>query len=110
MKMISVVVKKPGSPAELTNIDASLESMQKVVDGYIYHLPLFPHPLATYCREIEAYEPEAPPMIPNIALYGGIIMGTIFVCKSGRNGEAESLTQEQADKVIIELNRRGVRR
>ena len=94
-----VVLLEPGKPARITDLDRSLEGMQKVVGGYIEACYPFEEEVCIICNE----EGKITGLPLNRAVYNDekemidIIAGTAFVCSIGEE-HFESLTQEQAQK------------
>ena len=95
---ISVVLCEPGKLAKETTIEASLESYQKTVGGYIEAYYPFEEPVCIVCNE----EGKINGLPLNRAVYAGsdhgemldIIAGTFFICDcSGEN--FGSLSPEQ---------------
>lgn len=97
MKKIKVVFVEPGKPARITEIDNSLESMQKTVGGFIERFTLDDE-VCIICNE----EGKIEGLPPGRAIfYEGelieIIAGTFFICADPWESEHfESLTDDQA--------------
>ncbi len=89
MAKIEVMVFEPGKPGELKEIEDSLESMQKVVGGYIEQVTLAPR-LACICNE----EGKLHGLPPN--RWG--FCGTIFLVHQ-QGASYQSLTEK--DKQVI---------
>lgn len=87
-KPITVLVFPVGAPPEVRDIDPGLESMQAVVGGYIQLVPLCGGPLEVCCNE-EGKLDELP---YNRHFGDDILCGQFFVTKTGRSGNAQSLT------------------
>ena len=95
---ISVVLCEPGKLAKTATIEASLESYQKIVGGYIEAYYPFEEPVCIVCNE----EGKITGLPLNRAVYADpnrgemldIIAGTFFICDcSGEN--FGSLSSEQ---------------
>ena len=98
-RKIKVVLLEPCKTARITEIDASLEGMQKVVEGYIESFSPFEEQVCIVCNE----EGKINGMRPNRSVCGkdgkmiDIIFGTAFICNC--NGENfGSLSDEQANR------------
>lgn len=85
--MSKVIMLIPGEKANVADIDLTLESMQKVVDGYIEVAYPFSDPVALVCNE----EGKLNNMPLNRALRDDkgrlydIIAGTAFICGIGED-------------------------
>lgn len=96
---IRVVLVEPGMPAQVTEIDKSLESYQSIVGGYIEQVCPFDDPVAIICNE----EGKILGLPLNRALADNehhiydILHGTFFVCGLGDEDYC-SLTDELTDK------------
>lgn len=80
---MKIVVVKPGQPAEIRDIEGSLESMQKVVGGYIECLNPWGNNICLICNEegkIQGLKPNRSITYKNGAR--DIIAGTFFFCRS----------------------------
>ena len=97
MKKIQVVLVEPGKEARVTEIDYSLENMQKIVGGYIERFQLDDE-VCIICNEEGKL--EGLPLNRAIFYEGElmeIIAGTFFICADPWDSEHfESLTDEQA--------------
>lgn len=97
MKKIKVVFVEPGQTARITEIDNSLESMQKIVGGYIERFTLDDE-VCIICNEEGKL--EGLPLNRAIFYEGElieIIAGTFFICADPWESEHfESLTDDQA--------------
>ena len=98
---ITVVACYPGEKAEITTIDYTLDSMKKVVDGYIQALYPFEDNVAIVCNE----EGKIRCLEPCRALYDeegkiyDVIAGAFFICGLGED-DFISLTQEQQEQYL----------
>lgn len=97
---IVVVTKAPGQPAKIEMIQDDLESMQKIVGGFIQIVPWKGFDL--YCHE-EGKINQLPPNLYH-TLPGDVVVGTVFVSKADENGDPVSLTPEETTLIIKELN------
>lgn len=99
MRIIYVPV---GGYPEEREIDGSLESMQKLVGGYIETVP---HEKVPMCLYILNEEGKIMGLPPNRLIYHGtdVICGNFFLAGMGENDEGEadivSLTQDQIDEL-----------
>lgn len=97
MKKMKVVLVEPRKQARVVEIDHSLESMQKIVGGYIEQFRL-DEEVSIVCNE----EGKMGGFQPNRAIwYEGelieIIFGTFFICAAPLDSDSfEGLTDEQA--------------
>lgn len=99
MKKIKVVIVEPRKNARVAEIDSSLESMQKIVGGYIQTFQLDDE-VFIICNEegiLEGLEPC------RAIFYEGelieIIHGTFFICSAPWDSENfESLSDDQAQE------------
>ena len=99
MEKIKVVLVEPMKRPRVIEIERGLESMQKIVGGYIEALPLEDE-VSIVCNE----EAKLEGLTPNRGIfYEGqlvdIICGTFFVCATPWNSvNFEGLTDEQAER------------
>jgi hypothetical protein len=97
--MSKVVMLIPGEPANVADIDLTLEDMQKVVDGCIEVVYPFSDPVALVCNE----EGKVIHLPLNRALRDDdgnvydIVAGTAFICGFGEE-DFTGLTDELAFK------------
>lgn len=97
MKKIKVVLVEPMKRPRIIEIDRGLESMQKIVGGYIEALPLEDE-VSIVCNE----EAKLEGLPPNRGIFHegqlvDIICGTFFVCATPWDSvNFEGLTDEQA--------------
>ena len=101
-----IVKVEPGKPAEICEIDGSLESMQEVVGGYIECLHPWKSKVTLICNE----EGKLRGLEPNQKIYFGygdtdIICGTFFFCRT-EGEELTSLYDGEAEWIKDEINRR----
>lgn len=99
------VIKRPGLPAEIGEIDIGLKPLQVAVGGYIEAIPLEPG-VILFCNE----EGRLRGLRPNVQV-GPVLVGTVVVL--GHDADAADevpLTIEQAERWRAELDRRAVRR
>lgn len=109
---MKIVVVKPGQPAEIRDIEGSLESMQKVVGGYIECLNPWRSKVTLVCNE----EGKIRGLQLNREItygYGAkdIIFGTFFFCRregeelvSLTEGEAEYIQKSFSGRMCISYN------
>ena len=99
---MKVIRKHPGGPAEFIDIDGSLESLQKEVDGYIEAVPLF-EKIIMICNEDgkwKGLEENFPVQFKGV--YGDTILGTVlFVREDG--GNFGSVAEEDMSKLCSYL-------
>jgi hypothetical protein len=101
--MIKVVIVEPRKEPYEKMIDGELESMQKIVGGYIEFVPFFGD-LCIFCNE----EGKLTGLPPNRPLNSDVILvGTFFVSKSDAEGESISLTDD--DVAFVKKYYAGVR-
>lgn len=100
--LIKVVVKQPYKKAEITEVENSLESFQKIVGGHIEFVPsVFQYPIGIYCNE----EGKLEGLPPNIVLpHGDFAAGTIVVISTDLYGNTIGLTESQAERCAELLN------
>ena len=79
-KFIRVLIKEPGKAAEMRMIENTLESLQKIVGGYIETVTMFVD-LVVICNE----EGRIKEMPFNCELFGVDFVGTIIL--AGVDGE-----------------------
>lgn len=98
---ISVLYIEPGSVPEKREVDRGLESMQKLVGGYIETFYPFDEEVAIICNE----EGKLEGLPLNRAIYSDdgklteIIAGNFFICATPADSENfESLTDEQIER------------
>ena len=91
---MKVVVKKAGQMPEVKEIKGTLESMQKIVGGYIECVGVFDNILCV-CNE----EGKLLRLPPNFILNGNIIVGDVFFCAGGEE-DFESLDDEQIQTIM----------
>lgn len=92
---MQVVILECGRIPYLADIDGSLESMQKIVGGYIEPVLLGGDGLILVCNE----EGKLRGMPKNIDIGGDVVCGDCFIC--GTDGEDFiGLTDDQVARVI----------
>ncbi len=100
---IRVIVVEPDKYPKVTDIDDSLENMQKIVGGDIEEYLPFDDDAAIVCNE----EGKFTDLKPNRAVYSDdkkkevsdVIYGTFFICNAPYESERfESLTPEMTDR------------
>lgn len=90
---ITVLVVEPGKAPQVTEIDNTLESMQKIVGGYIEAFQLDKN-TALWCNE----EGKINNLPYNRAVGNDVIAGTFFIAGDAHDGESCSLNKEQISK------------
>lgn len=95
--MIKVLVKEPGKPAALKEIDGDLKSMQAIVGGYIEVLTINHNPeILLICNE----EGKLNRLHPNFPFRGDLIVGPVCFARGDDEGEIVGL--EDGDLEIIQ--------
>ena len=95
--MIKVLVKEPGKPAVLKEIENTLKSAQALVGGYIEILTINHNPkIPLICNE----EGKLKGLKPNFPFRGDHIVGTVFFARGDDEGDLASL--EDGDLEIIQ--------
>lgn len=104
-KKLRVVVAEPGKPAEIREIDNTLEAMQAVVGGNLECLPI--------CTGHDVWINEEGKLLglePNRMIATGHgdgsawdVVGTLFVADSDC-GETISLSKQTAQALVVALN------
>ena len=101
MEKIKVVIVEPGKEAEIREIDATLETYQAMVGGYIECIYPFDDPVGLVCNE-EGKNNCLPPN--RCLLHKGkpydVIAGTFFVVGLGEE-DFISLTDDLAEKYRV---------
>jgi len=107
--MIKVIIKKPFKPAEVTEIDGQLKTMQKIVGGHIEAIP-YPKPkgmqnIIVWCNE----EGKLMQLMPNIFFpeINDVLVGTIFITGTEDDGgNLIGLNDEQIEFLLPDLEGR----
>lgn len=109
MNYIKIVVKEPGRDADVYISRNALNSYQCIVGGYIEILPYPGKPtFDIVCNEIGRMWLKNPPLLPNITTpTSSTIFGTIFVTKTDKVGDFQSLTKQEIGMIIDDLNKRS---
>ena len=95
--MIKVLLKEPGKPAVLKEIENTLKSAQAIVGGYIEILTINHDPkIPLICNE----EGKMDDLDDNFPLRGDFIVGTVFFARGDDEGDLASL--EDGDLEIIQ--------
>ena len=98
MRTITVAVKKPGESWKSKRIEDTLESCQQIVGGYIENFMTTASGIELFCNE----EGKIFDLEPNvISPMGDVIVGPIFAVRSDDDGEFQSLTVEDLEKLGI---------
>lgn len=96
---MKVVICEPLQEARIAEIEASLESYQKIVDGYIEAVYPWKDPVALVCNEYGKL--NGSPACRALTLPDGdiydLVFGTFFICGIGES-DFISLTDELAEK------------
>ena len=100
---MEILVAEPGKAPEVKEIDGSLESMQKIVGGYIEAIYPFDDPIALVCND-EGKINGLPPnriLIDKTGDVLDIICGTFFLCEALPTEENfTGLSDEEIEKYI----------
>ena len=94
-----IVLVHPGKPAEIVEMELSLENMQKTVGGLIQAVYPFDDPVCLVCND----EGKLERLPPNRALLdedgkvSDFIAGTFFICGIGEE-DLSPLSDEMAEK------------
>ena len=81
---MKILVVEPGKAPKVNEIDGSLESMQRIVGGYIQAIYPFDDPIALVCND-EGKINGLPPNRVLVDMDGNIldiICGTFFLCEA----------------------------
>ena len=112
MKTFTVVVKKPGEPAYVAQLEDGLKAMQSIVGGYIERVPGdatgLSYGVDIYCNE-ESKILQG--FLPNVWLFDGQdqIWGSFFlVGGDDSTGENVSLTDDQVAEALAWCERFAV--
>ena len=95
---MTVIIKEPNKKPVISNIDSNMDTLQKLVDGYIECIQ-FNSNVLTLINE----EGFIKRLDSNIRYYDKILMGTIIFC-SIKNDEFSSLSQKSINEIMIYLN------
>ena len=88
---MKVIVKEPWKDPEVKEIDNTLKAMQEIVGGYIECLNDRIPTTALICCETG----KLIGMDPNIYYNGDLIVGTLIIVGTTKNGEFKSLNNNQ---------------
>lgn len=93
---MKILIVEPGNHPRETEIDGSLESMQKTVGGYIQAIYPFEDEVAVICDDEAKLKADTQwnRMIPEI---GDVIKGTFFIAGLGRE-DFTDLSSELTEK------------
>ena len=104
---IKVIVKQPYMQPEILELEDTLENWQKQVGGYIQFLPSpFNDNVQIICNEegkIKRLQGNF--MVPEFNDY---IVGTAVFCSFNKQGDLQSLTEEQIKQSINYVNNYGL--
>ena len=93
--MTRAIRKNVGEPAEVIEVDQSLEFWQSVVGGYVQSVPLGPE-VSVLCNEEGMFSgPDGGPLPQNAAGYLGNIL---IVAVDSEEGDPRSLTETEVRK------------
>lgn len=91
---MTVIIKEPNSEPVISNIDSDLNTLQKLVGGYIECIKF-----DTNFVIIVDEEGYIKRLTPNIKYCGKVLVGTIVI-SSIKNGEFVSLPQKSINNII----------
>jgi len=98
---IRVVYKEPYKPAEIREVENSLETYQELVGGYIEAVSgAFPPPLCIYINE----EGKVLGLEPNFILPFDVIHGPLVVVSTDSQGNTVGLDEDEALGVKLLLD------
>ena len=112
-RMIRIVVKEPGKPAEVRMVESKQEVLQEIVGGY---LEAIFSPETGSGERIFAYVNEeglVTPHLPNIDVHvrgsanPTTLVGTLFLSRCDEHGEEMGLSEEEAAKYQASLTKLG---
>lgn len=94
-----VVLVHPGKPAEIVEMDLSLENMQKTVGGLIQAVYPFDDPVCLVCNEEGKLEglPANRALVDEDGKVYDIVVGTFFICGIG-DEDLSGLSDKMATK------------
>jgi hypothetical protein len=101
---IKVIVKNPGCEPIVISRENNLESIQKLVSGYIEIfkvLTLGSRRVVGVCNEEGLLLPS---MLPNIRVDGRVIMGPVVFEGETKDGEPRSLSNKEAAEILALLS------
>lgn len=91
------IVKRPGKPAEVVEVDVELEGLQALVGGYVELVPnVAPRGVAVWCNE----EGKPRCMSPNVRLGHHLVVGTIVVTGEREDEDGETEPCELTDAQV----------
>lgn len=99
VKMISIVSKEPGQPAQLESMGVSLEAMQARLGGYVEATGDDALPGITIWLDEEG---KLKGKAANLSLFGGadLAVGTVLFTRTDAEGEVASLRKADAAKIL----------
>jgi hypothetical protein len=100
---VSVLVKNVGEEVKNIEIENSLRAMQEVVGGYVEKL-LLPNNIYLYWNEEGKYNGLEENIIIQSKTVVDIIFGNVFFSSVDKNGELESLSEEQKSWIESHLS------
>jgi len=93
-----VVIAEPGNPAEVREISSDMETLQKLVGGYVECLPCVGYDVMFNEEGIRLN------LAANRVVMGNLIVGTIVVTKHDRAGDPIALDEQEAAEVVHRLD------
>lgn len=101
---MKIVYKAVGQPAEIRDIENTLEVMQGLVEGLIENVFYKPG-IDIWCNDEHKFNG----MRSNVVIKNGccddIISGPVIFCGYNNEGEGISLTDQQAEEIVKALNK-----
>lgn len=101
---MKIVYKAAGEPAEIRDIENTLKTMQELIEGFIENV-IYKPGIDMWCNEEHKFNG----MRSNVVIRNGccddVICGPIIFCGYDGEGECISLTDQQAEEIIKELNK-----
>ena len=77
-KTMKVIIKEPGFPPHLEEIENTLEELQRIVDGYIETVTIIRNQIIVICNE----EGRLNGLEPNCAVCGMDFVGPVIICSA----------------------------
>lgn len=100
---IKVLVASPGKAARVREIENTLDSFQKIVDGYIECI--YPwKDIIIVCNE----EGWIRGLKPNRYIRGQLIVGTFIIVGDNHNGDFRSLTEDEITEYKMMFSTRSL--
>lgn len=95
-KMITIGIKEPGMDWHFREVKDDLKTYQQIVGGYIEMCHATKDGILIFGNEMG----KLLGMVPNIFLPRDTIVGTVFAVRSDEEGEFQSLTGEDIDRLL----------